>query len=274
MRLTRLAALVTAAALQDTLTQRMTQLLADFGSDEAHKLGAWFENTFRVKSPQTPKGQKALKDLGAKLAWWLKCTYLEPDKHRSQVALSWQAVQPQLDNLVHYFSDEGTKQVPKQIEARGIVYLNLIGFEAGKFKKYVTELGSLFASVSGWRRKALTGTLKVALAGPAEFRGTAGGVYKSEKDTLFVRATPQVLKRGVGYASPHYILIHELGHRYEHKEHLPADFDKPQWQTTPYSRKEGEAFAELFALGHFGITQAHTTWDLSIQKRFELLLGS
>ena len=113
--------------------------------------------------------------------------------------------------------------------------------------------------------------LKVALAPPGDFNGTATGKYKTDKDVLYLRATPKVLK-GLSsgkYGSPEYILIHELGHRYERFNKLPADFDRPSWWTTRYSQKEGEAFAELFAIGHFGIKG---TWDAETLSRFEAVM--
>jgi hypothetical protein len=76
---------------------------------------------------------------------------------------------------------------------------------------------------------------------------------------LYVRATPQVFKRTRGtYGAFDYIIIHELGHRYERKRGLPVDFDQAEWWTTKYSQTEGmggsESFAELFALSNFGLT--------------------
>ena len=73
------------------------------------------------------------------------------------------------------------------------------------------------------------------------------------------------------YGAQDFILVHELGHRYERKRQLPKDFDQPGWKTTRYSSTEGEAFPELFALGHFGITGA---WDPEVQERFEKLMGA
>lgn len=140
-----------------------------------------------------------------------------------------------------------------------------------RFNEYIDALEAVFAEVKGWRRKAFDGGLKVALAGPDKFRGTAGGTYKSAEDTMYVRATPKVLKRTRGtYGAFDYIIIHELGHRYEYKHRttVDVDFDKSEWVTTPYSRKEGEAFAELFALSNFGMKG---DWDEKIKKFDDLM---
>lgn len=254
----------------EDLTSRMEGLLKDFDPKKSEELSKWFNGTFRVRSPKTPPGQKAIKELGDKLIWWLgPGNMYEPKVQQENIQNVWDKLKPQMANLVRYFSDEGGKVVPKEIKSGNITYLNLIGFDEAKLKKYVQQLDALFNSVKGWRKKAFAGQLKVALAGPKHFRGTASGVYKSGEDTLYVRATPKVLKRGEGYGSPQYILIHELGHRYEYKQHPRIDFDRDMWKTTRYSRNEGEAFAELFALGHFGIKKAHIEWDPAIQERFE-----
>lgn len=137
-------------------------------------------------------------------------------------------------------------------------FLNEAGLSADSFKKYIAAMTTLFDQLEGWRRGALKGGVVVVFAGPKSFRGTSAGKYQSEHDRLLVRATPAVLKRGSGtYGAPDYIIVHELGHRFERKHRLPTDFDKVEWLTTAYSQKEGEAFAELFALGHFGMTEVH-----------------
>ena len=48
---------------------------------------------------------------------------------------------------------------------------------------------------------------------------------------------------------------------------MPGNLDRVEWATTRYSYKDGEAFAELFALGHFGMTGA---WADTLDK-FEAL---
>jgi hypothetical protein len=266
------------AGLQQELLKKMDSLLSNFKPEDALKIHKWFLDNFRVKVPRTPKGQKKLKENVNKWLWWLgpggtRSYRNQPDVLFNEIKREWEEdIKPHVADLVKHFSDEGGKIVPKEIKSGNILYLNLIGFEKSKFEKYVKQLDALFKSIKGWRRKAFTGTLKVALAGPKHFRGTSSGVYKSAEDTLYVRATPKVLKRAEGYGSPHYVLVHELGHRFDYKVRPTTDFDRQQWQTTNYSMKDGEAFAELFALGHFGIKKAHRSWDPAIQEKFETLM--
>jgi len=260
--------------LGDELIRKMDGLLrGPYDPQVAAPIGEWIQDNFRVELPRTPRGQKELKGQVRRLVWVLR----HGDASRGgQVADDWTKIKPQLPNLVRYFSDEGITTVPKEIKSGPVTYLNWVGMDAKKLKAFTKALDALWGSLKGWRRKALAGGLKVALAGPEHFGGgTAAGRYKSDKDILMVRATPKVLKRTSGqYGSPDYILVHELAHRFERKQRVPVDFERPNWFTTPYSMKTGQdSFAELFALGHFGITKAHRTWDPAIQDKFEAVMS-
>lgn len=267
------------STLIDELNSKMDRLFLNFDPDEGRDTAAWFKDNFRFESPKTPQGQKDLKNKAQSFWWHLQDAGTKKDyqgtaynnpKAVEVAERAWkQDLKPLAGDLVRYFSDEGGKIVPKEIQAGGNTYLNLIGFDQKKIGQYVTAMEAVFDEVKGWRRKALGG-LKVALAGPKEFRGTSAGVYKSGEDTLYVRATPNVLKRSSGtYGSFDYILIHELGHRYERKNHVPFDFERGEWHTTKYSSKDGESFAELFALSNF---KMKGPWDQNRVERFEALM--
>ena len=200
----------------------------------------------------------------------------DPTFGQSMVKTIWnRGIKPRLDELTKYFTDEGGSKLVSDYKIGSNTYLNKVGMSEDNLIKYATRLDALFGSLSGWRKKALSGGLTVALAPPKYFHGTASGKYRSSEDTLYVRAIPKVLQRSGGsYGSIDYILIHELGHRYEHFHRLPVDFDKPEWWTSRYSMTESlsgsESFAELFAIGHFNITGP---WDQSKVERFEKLMG-
>jgi len=273
------------ASLLDGLVHRMDSLFANYTNKGAAEAAKWFEANFRFDMSKTPQGQKDLKNKAAKFHWFLRSAagleaYGKDDPNNEEgwsragkeAARIWEhEIKPLVGDLVRYFTDEGGKIVPKEVKVGGNTYLNLVGFDQKKLGHYVTTLESLWDDLKGWRRKALSGGLKVVLASPKEFHGTVGGKYKSSEDLLLVRATPHVLKRTQGtYGALDYILIHELGHRYERKQNLPEDFDKSYWWTSTYSRKEGESFAELFALGHFKIKGQGAE---ATQDRFEKLMA-
>lgn len=189
------------------------------------------------------------------------------EKARTEIESFWKDdIKPHLAKIVTLFTDEGGKVVPKELTLSGVTYVNEVGVDAASVEKYAKRLEVIFNSITGWRAKALRSGLKVILASPRQFRGTVGGKYKRNEDALYIRTTPNVLKRGEGYGSFEYIIVHELGHRFERYNRIAIDFDKVEWWTTKYSRNEGEAFAELFALGHFG---TRGTWDPAVVDRFE-----
>lgn len=263
-----------ASGVASELSSRMADLLSQpLVPATAKDLGTWIETTFHLSGSKTPKGAKAAKANLVSLVWYLKNGVSDrgnSEAYRPNIEAVWSQLSPTLAITVRLLSDEGDRVVPKQMVVGDHTYLNLIGFDQAKLAEYVEGLEGVFAEVKGWRRKAFAGGLTVALAGPGEFRGTAGGVYRSGEDTLYVRATPNVLKRTRGtYGALDYILVHELGHRYERKLHPREDFDQPRWASSKYSRKEGEGFAELFAISNFGI---QGTWDNAVIDRFETLM--
>lgn len=274
------------ASLHDDLISKMDDLFANYTNKGSAEAAEWFKQNFRFDMSRTPQGQKDLKDKAAKFHWFLRnAAGLEaygkddPDndggwiRGGKEAARIWeQEIKPQAGDLVRYFTDEGGKIVPKEVQAGGNTYVNLVGFDQKKLGQYVTSLESVFDELKGWRRKALTGGVRVVLAGPKEFRGTAAGTYRSAEDTLYVRATPNVLKRTKGtYGAFDYIIVHELGHRYDRKNGTKFDFERQEWWTSTYSRKEGETFAELFAISNFDLKGP---WSQDVVDRFENLMAT
>ena len=259
------------ASLATQLQSKMESFLeGQLGVKEGKELASWLESTFHFQGAKTPRGGKGLKEDLSKLHWFLAnglSQQQDPEKLRPTIEGVWDQLKGSVSAIVKLFSDEGGSVVPKEVKVGSNTYLNLSGFSEGQIQEYVKALEQVFDELKGWRKKALAGGLKIALAGPSLFRGTSSGKYKSSEDTLLVRATPKILKRTKGtYGAFDYIIVHELGHRYDYKRHPKEDFDKARWWTTPYSKKEGESFAELFAISNFGLTGS---WDQSIVDRFE-----
>jgi hypothetical protein len=283
---------IVTAGLANELEQRMKKLLDNALDPRAYmEMAQWFDTNFRLNTAKTPKGQKSLKEDAARFLRVLSGRSLNdklyPDILDRTEALQaaqesiidiWRYVQPHIEDLVKYFSAEGDtaegkKEVLFVLKLSNGTYFNRANISSVNFEKYAKSVDAVFGSLKGWRRKALAGELKVELVGSQEMQSQ--GRYRSEADTMQVKATPSVLKRGGGgYGSLEYILVHELGHRYDKLNRLPLDFDKPQWWTTRYSRTEGlsggESFAELFALGHFKLTG---NWDPTILDRFEEVMS-
>jgi len=116
-----------------------------------------------------------------------------------------------------------------------------------KFKSNSEYVASELSKVKGFHKDALKGGLTIVFVKKALCKSKAA--YKSMLDELWLRSDR--FEKGDGYASLIYVVMHELGHRYEKKVksliHLPF--------TTKYSQTESlsgdEAFAELFALSYW-----------------------
>jgi hypothetical protein len=273
------------AGLSQELEKRVEDLLqGPYERSKAYDLADWLKQNFKVGV--SVRGHRGMADSLDRFMGILNQSRnehgwnLSPDSDKmTQVVVKtlWERdLKPKMDELIQYFTDEGGSKLVAEYKLGSDIYLNKVGMSEDNLIKYATRLDSLFNGLSGWRKKALSGGLTVALAPPKNFRGTSSGRYSASEDTLYVRAIPKVLQRSGGtYGSVDYILIHELGHRYEKLHKLPVDFDKPEWWTSKYSRTESmsgssESFAELFAIGQFNLTGP---WDQSKVERFEKLMG-
>src|SRR5688572_19091026 len=246
-------------------------------------LAAWFRKNFRVDSAKTPKGQKRLKEEALRFLETLE-TWSKPGGAASPGILRlddmtpWgRTLQQDLGNLVRFFTAEGDAvrgqtEVVVELKLSKALYVNRANISESNFRKYAEKIDGVLSRINGWRAKALSGSLTVVFQGAHQMK--VQGKYVASKDEMWVKATPAVMRRGEGtYGSPDYILVHELAHRYDRLHGTGFDFDRPEWWTTEYSQKEAfvsESFAELFAIGHFGL---NGTWDKGIVTRFEALMS-
>ena len=242
--------------------------------------GKWFLSKFRIKANLTPRGGKELKDKAEKFLWWAQhgmSSQQDAERGLQELRRVWTEFKPFVPDLVRLFSEEGTADVPPEIKTSHATYINKRGLPRKTLEAYVQSIDKIWAGIQGWRKKAMAGDFKVCFAGPDVFRGTASGMYRESEDILYVKAIPAIMKRAPGkYASPDYILVHELGHRYADKVGLRENFDRGEWYTTRYSRVESlagsESFAELFALGHFGMNSVGGGDFTQTLEKFEAVM--
>jgi len=120
-----------------------------------------------------------------------------------------------------------------------------------RFIEISNDINNLLSQLEGFHKKSIQNNLKIYFVKKEMSKSAA--VYKSNEDIIYIR--PDKVTTGDNYGSFKYVIIHELGHRYEHYFKLPTDFDNYNWVTTKYSRSEnsfnGEQFAELFALSQW-----------------------
>ena len=255
-------------------TQNLDQEYDWFQPNISDPIDAWFRDNFpKLFGSRTPRGGKDLKNEADRLLWSLQNRVrMSSDRAAGLEALENEIARfrPMVEDFVAKFSNLSGPKVVPEVVVNGNTYKNLRGFSEKTLMKYVRVLDGILSSLKGWKKRALKGGVVIALAGPDQFRSTAGGVYKSAEDVMYVRATPKIIKRTGGtYGSFEYIFVHEMGHRYEYKVRVRVDFDRMPWRTTRYSWKEGESFAELFALSHFGISEVRDNEFSKILERFE-----
>jgi hypothetical protein len=252
------------AGLEHEFVQRFEKLLS-YAPDnpppaDVHAFRKWVSENFRLTGRVPAEAKRSREELER---FWRFLEHAEghgytPGVFPESVVDIWASIVRELPSIVQYLSGEGTGKAVPVFEKKvgGNTYVNMVGATSDRLDAMISTIEGVFSGLSGWRHKALDGGVHVVFAGPKDFRGTAGGTYKRDKDQLWIRATPggRIDKAGGGYGGLAYVITHELGHRYEHKHHVPFDFDRPEWHTTLYSRNDGESFAELFALSNFGIT--------------------
>lgn len=252
------------------------------GSDmslEAGRLQAWLNKSFRLHGTSTPKGGKSAKEALLELEkainyiriFFASDGGVTPEGvtfFSGRVRTAWNEAQPQLSDIERMFGNVDQKdQDRSEITVNGVRMINKVGLSAATFDKFVKKTVAAISQLTGWQAKVKS-NLTIVFAPAKDFRSAnVWGVYKRGLNTLFIRATPDVLKKhsSGGLGSFDHVVLHELGHHYENT-HKTIDCDRVEWKTTSYSRTEGEAFAELFALSILKFTGS---WDNAIVEEFD-----
>lgn len=136
------------------------------------------------------------------------------------------------------------------MKLNGVTYVNRSVLSDKGFKEKVKIADGVLRSLKGFHKKALL-NLTVHFVKRAESKTAAR--YLQAKDIIVIR--PDRAKNNPGYGHFPYVLVHELGHRYEKFHRQRVEFDRQEWWTTKYSQRDtmsgGEQFAELFALSNW-----------------------
>lgn len=155
-----------------------------------------------------------------------------------------------IDEIVTKLGSKNKKTI--EVKGKYATFKNFSNMADKTFIKRANDLDKHLSTLKGVHKKALNvKPLEVHFVKKEVSKATA--VYKSEEDKIFIRSDRKAID-GDGYGSFNYIITHELGHRFErlikYYDRLEHDY------TTRYSRADSfqsEAFAELFALSHYGI---------------------
>jgi hypothetical protein len=195
------------------------------------------------KSGRAPKGKK--KEFGQ-----LKFLIHQAESYKKYGLLSWDNI----SNTLSWTSKEEFEKLflkdrVEEIKIGNVTYLNTSPLAEKTFEKKSKAIAKLLKSFKGFHKKALQKSFKVVFKSSTQMRPRAK--YKSQLDEIWVRHNAKVDNELYGHLL--YIIVHELGHRYEKFHGLPNGWRDTY--TTDYSRKQAfaasEAFAELFAISHW-----------------------
>jgi len=160
-----------------------------------------------------------------------------------------------IDSIVdNIFSKKDAANTVSELKLKSATFVNESLMAEKRFKETANIIDNLLSRLSGFHKKALVGDLVVRFVKADKLRAKAA--YKSQLDEIWISETYTREVNSTKYASLPYIIIHELGHRFEYKVKVPSWFVYSQWATTKYSTADtmhdGEQFAEVFALSFFG----------------------
>ncbi len=205
-----------------------------------------------------PKGGRAPSG-GKKLFDNIKFLHRQVDSYREyglksdNIAnmLGWWAEEGEMDRIADVFFAKKTKARVEEIKHKNITFKNRSGMGEATFKKTVKQVANFLDDLKGFHAKTLEKPLEIHFKSAKDIRSKAQ--YKSLDDVIWIKSGSRADTELYGHLL--YIVLHELGHRYEHQFGLPRDFYERQFYTTKYSHTDGmggsECFAEIFALSHW-----------------------
>jgi len=120
-----------------------------------------------------------------------------------------------------------------------------------RFETLSKEISSFLGTLKGFHKSSID-KLVVRYKSASEMKAKAK--YKQDVDEIWIRIYNK-MPMGEEYASPKYIILHELGHRFLRQNKQSWDIDQFSWITTKYSGVDSmngeEKFAELYAISHW-----------------------
>lgn len=142
------------------------------------------------------------------------------------------------------------KDVPliEKITFGNVTFINNSSMAETRFKRTASTVSKLLERFTDFHADALKEPLEIHFKYASQFKARA--VYKSLLDEVWIKESAKVDNELYGHLL--YIIVHELGHRYEKKNGLPVGFMDNMFYTTKYSMVDSmggsETFAELFAV--------------------------
>ncbi len=224
-----------------------SKLLAFKGSASDWKMLDDWLSTLKLSSGKAPRG---MKKQGENLSLLLKNLNLQKEYGKTfglnnTIAVFSHWNENDIKEINQKFAKKSDEQ--DEIKVNGVLYENRSTMSHKNFESKIKTIDSFLKKLTGIYKKT-TKDLHIVFVKKSESKATAK--YKTNEDIVLMR--PDRVVGGEVYGSAVYVLLHELGHRYEQKNKLPDTFTDNKWTTTKYSRTDSfslsEKFAELFAL--------------------------
>jgi len=237
------------ASIDLAAIKKLGNELQPYTDDKLPTFIQWIEHF--PKSGRAPNGEKKLFD-GIKFLQKQLEVYREHGLMSSNIAsaLSWWSAEGEMDRIADVFFAGKSKAKVEVIKHGNVTFHNGSSMSEARFKKTTKTIADLLKGLKGFHKKALSKPLEIHFKYTKEIRAKA--VYKGLLDQVWVKESSKPIDL---YGHLLYVIIHELGHRYEFLHKRPKDFEDRDFYTTKYSRTEtmagSESFAEIFALSHW-----------------------
>ncbi len=221
--------------------------LIDFNIDKMTLLKEWMSGL--NLDGRTPKGQKYNKDGLIFISNQIKMHKLfDSDLPIHNISATTSRWTPE---SVELMTAAFTKERLTSICSKGITVRNESKMTEAKFKNYAREVVKTINSLGLFHKKA-TNDLVVVLKNKGDIKSIA--LYKSNLDEIWIQSDSKIDNDLYGHGK--YVLVHEIGHRFEAIYGLPEGFSDSKFATTKYSYTMtdfggSEAFAEAFAVSHW-----------------------
>lgn len=251
MKLTELYQRILTESVDTDELKRIGKSLLNFTNDKITDFVKWID-----QFPSSGKAPAGMKKDFEDIKWLKKSadTYKEYKIVPQPIGATFSRWdESYIDRLVDAFFNTKTERT-SNITIGNLFFVNESAMASSRFKETSAKIAKFLQRFDGFHKKALVGKLEIYFTSSNAFRAKA--IYRSTTDKIMIKESNarEVDTEAYGYLL--YILVHELGHRFEFKSKVPLSFRDEDFYTTKYSQTDSmfgsECFAEIFAISFFG----------------------
>jgi hypothetical protein len=237
------------ASIDIDAIKKLGQEILNFDDSKMPQFIEWIAHF--PKSGRAPKGEKKLFDS-------IKFLHTQAEVYQSTGLLSpnisatfswWD--EAEMDRVADVFFAGKTKAKLEVITHGNVTFHNGSSMSEVRFVKTSKTVAALLKSLKGYHKKAISKPLEIHFKSAKDIKAKA--VYKGLLDQVWIRDNSKADNELYGHLL--YIVVHELGHRFDKLHRIPRDFADSDFYTTDYSHADSmagsECFAEIFAISHW-----------------------